>query len=70
MQNSFIASWHDRNGAREVEDTIMEDANTYQKNGEATRRREAATISSVSSKEQQSELKLKERICLLNARQE
>jgi len=33
MQNSFIASWHDRNGAREVEDTIMEDANTYQKNG-------------------------------------
>ena len=67
MQNSFIVSWQNINETYEVEDTTMEDANTYQKSREATRGREAAMIGSEPSKEQQLEFKLKERIHLLDA---
>jgi hypothetical protein len=51
------------------ENTIVADASTYQKSGEVTSCREAATIGSEPSKKQRSEPKLKERNRLLDARQ-
>jgi hypothetical protein len=52
------------------ENTTVADASTYQKSGEVTSCREAATIGSEPSKKQRSEPKLKERNRLLDARQE
>ena len=52
------------------ENTTVADASTYQKSEEVTSCREAATIGSEPSKKQRSEPKLKERIRLLDARQE